>query len=191
MGALVEGLGLNENLLVSGRRPPFWTSRGFTYLLRTSRERAVHAHPFEEELRVSLLHESDAPMHFGRRSNYESANLGTQMLHGLIGPDYSVELFAHTRAWGGGQIKGPLRSAQDVHDGRWNAVSAGRAEPVVDRHVFDPADDARLKPLHGSSHLHVLEPLKQVTEDDLKLQPGDVGAQAEVLTDSECDMAIR
>src|SRR5438874_556503 len=66
----------------------------------------------------------------------------------------------------------------------------GPIQLMPDLHMLDAADEARAQALDRPGQIGMLQALRQLPEDDLELEPREVGAQAEMLADAECDMRI-
>src|SRR5271165_2792559 len=59
------------------------------------------------------------------------------------------------------------------------------------RHMFDTADKAGTQTLDWTGRLHIFDPLQQAPKDYLQLEARDVGAEAEVLANSEGNVRVR
>src|SRR5262245_33633517 len=69
--------------------------------------------------------------------------------------------------------------------------SGRRAQLPPDRHVLDATDEARARALQLARGLDVLHPLGQPRHDHLQLEPREMRAEADVLSDAEAEMRIR
>src|SRR4026207_505720 len=72
------------------------------------------------------------------------------------------------------------------------SLREGLAGLDADGHPLDPVDEVRSDPLDGSRELDRLEARKELLEQDLRLEAGEVRAEAEVRTSgSERHVVVR
>src|SRR5208282_4267560 len=74
---------------------------------------------------------------------------------------------------------------------RWEQSILRGVQLHLDRHVLDASDKARSQALHRSRKLGIIEPVDELAKNPFQLQARQVRAQAEVLSDAECDVRIR
>ena len=65
------------------------------------------------------------------------------------------------------------------------------AQAHAHQHVLDAADEVRAQPFDRPDELYIREPRKKLFERDPHLEPGEPGAETEMVTDAESDVLVR